>query len=287
MHLQAQWSCVGADTAAVVPLLGVMLDCTCLPLPSFLHPQVEVFEEKSVVGGACRTEYPFPKVPGLGHSTGAYLLGVMPPELMQVITGVLGGGEWHGGGGGAGWGGGDPIYNVPGLAHLTGTYRRGVKPPDVMHGIPPPPPPPPGPAPPPPPPPQNPFSKVPGLGHLTGAYLLGVMPPEVMQVITRRQRHRAGASIPKSSLWLCKRALTVQRDEGVLWQERCCSMRGAARGRGGGAQRAAEQGQVGGCPLVCARKGGGGFQCGGGGGAGDNLLGPGARQGVCTTQQGY
>jgi hypothetical protein len=48
------------------------------------HLQVEVFEEKSVVGGACRTEYPFPKVPGLGHSTGAYLLGVMPPELMQV-----------------------------------------------------------------------------------------------------------------------------------------------------------------------------------------------------------
>jgi phytoene dehydrogenase-like protein len=46
--------------------------------------QVEVFEEKSVVGGACRTEYPFEKVPGLGHSTGAYLLGVMPPELVQV-----------------------------------------------------------------------------------------------------------------------------------------------------------------------------------------------------------
>lgn len=47
--------------------------------------KVEVFEEKSVVGGACRTEYPFPKVPGLGHSTGAYLLGVMPPELVQVL----------------------------------------------------------------------------------------------------------------------------------------------------------------------------------------------------------
>jgi phytoene dehydrogenase-like protein len=51
--------------------------------------QVEVFEEKSVVGGACRTEYPFPKVPGLGHSTGAYLLGVMPPELVQVCACVL------------------------------------------------------------------------------------------------------------------------------------------------------------------------------------------------------
>jgi hypothetical protein len=32
--------------------------------------QVHVFEEKSMVGGACRTEYPFRKVPGLGHSTG-------------------------------------------------------------------------------------------------------------------------------------------------------------------------------------------------------------------------
>lgn len=31
---------------------------------------VEVFEEKPVVGGACRTEYPFAKVPGLGQSTG-------------------------------------------------------------------------------------------------------------------------------------------------------------------------------------------------------------------------
>jgi hypothetical protein len=87
--------------------------------------QVQVFEEKPIVGGACRTEYPFPKVPGLGHSTGAfrvvalgwlvggwvravvctfpshhpstlppphprippgaYLLGVMPPELMSTL----------------------------------------------------------------------------------------------------------------------------------------------------------------------------------------------------------
>lgn len=51
--------------------------------------QVEVFEEKPIVGGACRTEYPFPKVPGLGHSTGAYLLGVMPPELIQVWVRVV------------------------------------------------------------------------------------------------------------------------------------------------------------------------------------------------------
>lgn len=65
----------------------------CLPDQTAVPPlslsaspltQVEVFEEQPVVGGACRTEYPFPKVPGLGHSTGAYLLGVMPPELVQV-----------------------------------------------------------------------------------------------------------------------------------------------------------------------------------------------------------
>lgn len=38
----------------------------CLPTA-----QVRVFEEKDTVGGACKTEYPFPRVPGLGTSTGA------------------------------------------------------------------------------------------------------------------------------------------------------------------------------------------------------------------------
>lgn len=47
--------------------------------------KVRVLEEKDMIGGACKTEYPFPKVPGLGHSTGAYLLGVMPPELIKVL----------------------------------------------------------------------------------------------------------------------------------------------------------------------------------------------------------
>jgi predicted NAD/FAD-binding protein len=32
--------------------------------------RVGVYEEKAIVGGACRTEYPFLKVPGLGQSTG-------------------------------------------------------------------------------------------------------------------------------------------------------------------------------------------------------------------------
>ncbi|PSC68853.1 FAD-dependent oxidoreductase [Micractinium conductrix] len=47
--------------------------------------RVEVYDEKGVVGGACRTEYPFKKLPGMPQSTGAYLLGVMPPELHNLL----------------------------------------------------------------------------------------------------------------------------------------------------------------------------------------------------------
>src|SRR2546428_1377510 len=46
---------------------------------------VLVLEEKDVVGGAARTERPFPRVPGLSASTGAYLLGLMPPELLKKL----------------------------------------------------------------------------------------------------------------------------------------------------------------------------------------------------------
>jgi phytoene dehydrogenase-like protein len=49
--------------------------------------KVHVLEDKPVIGGACRTEFPFKKAPKLGTSTGAYLLGLMPPELMER-TGV-------------------------------------------------------------------------------------------------------------------------------------------------------------------------------------------------------
>ena len=42
-------------------------------------------ERAAVIGGATRTEYPFSKAPGLAQSTGAYLLGLMPPELMQRL----------------------------------------------------------------------------------------------------------------------------------------------------------------------------------------------------------
>jgi phytoene dehydrogenase-like protein len=46
---------------------------------------VTVLEEKDVIGGACRTEYPFRTAPKLGVSTGAYLLGLMPPELLREL----------------------------------------------------------------------------------------------------------------------------------------------------------------------------------------------------------
>lgn len=47
--------------------------------------KVTVLEEKATVGGASKTEYPFRSAPKLGVSTGAYLLGLMPPELMREL----------------------------------------------------------------------------------------------------------------------------------------------------------------------------------------------------------
>src|SRR5438270_8349937 len=47
--------------------------------------KVIVLEEKAGVGGAAKTEYPFAKAPRLGTSTGAYLLGVMQPELIAKL----------------------------------------------------------------------------------------------------------------------------------------------------------------------------------------------------------
>eukprot|EP01025_Chloroclados_australasicus_P049920 TRINITY_DN5705_c0_g1_i1.p1 TRINITY_DN5705_c0_g1~~TRINITY_DN5705_c0_g1_i1.p1 ORF type:complete len:522 (-),score=64.74 TRINITY_DN5705_c0_g1_i1:7-1512(-) len=46
---------------------------------------VKVIEERKHVGGACITEQPFTKVPTLKASTGAYLLGLMPPELVKIL----------------------------------------------------------------------------------------------------------------------------------------------------------------------------------------------------------
>lgn len=49
--------------------------------------RVVVLEAADVIGGACRTERPFARAPGLACSTGAYLLGPMPPEVLQA-TGI-------------------------------------------------------------------------------------------------------------------------------------------------------------------------------------------------------
>jgi phytoene dehydrogenase-like protein len=46
---------------------------------------VTVLEEKGAIGGACKTERPFARAPELSTSTGAYLLGLMPPELVAKL----------------------------------------------------------------------------------------------------------------------------------------------------------------------------------------------------------
>src|SRR5436305_3843424 len=46
---------------------------------------VVVLEADETIGGATRTERPFAKVPELGQSTGSYLLGLMPPELLRTL----------------------------------------------------------------------------------------------------------------------------------------------------------------------------------------------------------
>src|SRR3954469_20256962 len=46
---------------------------------------VVVLEAAALLGGATRTERPFARVPGLGQSTGSYLLGLMPPELLRTL----------------------------------------------------------------------------------------------------------------------------------------------------------------------------------------------------------
>jgi phytoene dehydrogenase-like protein len=47
--------------------------------------RVLVCEAAATLGGATRTEHPFRRVPGLGQSTGSYLLGLMPPELLRRL----------------------------------------------------------------------------------------------------------------------------------------------------------------------------------------------------------
>ncbi|MGH8775984.1 MAG: phytoene desaturase family protein [Jiangellaceae bacterium] len=50
---------------------------------------VLLLERAATLGGATRTENCFPAVPGLRQSTGAYLLGPMPPEILALAGGRI------------------------------------------------------------------------------------------------------------------------------------------------------------------------------------------------------
>jgi phytoene dehydrogenase-like protein len=50
---------------------------------------VVVCERAGTLGGAARTEECFPAIPGLRQSTGAYLLGLMPPEVLALADGAI------------------------------------------------------------------------------------------------------------------------------------------------------------------------------------------------------
>src|SRR5690606_34267514 len=47
--------------------------------------EVLVVEASSVIGGAARTERPFARAPEMPTSTGAYLLGLVQPELLERL----------------------------------------------------------------------------------------------------------------------------------------------------------------------------------------------------------
>ena len=47
--------------------------------------KVLVVEERDTIGGAARTERPFARAPGLAASTGAQLLGLMPPSCLTKL----------------------------------------------------------------------------------------------------------------------------------------------------------------------------------------------------------
>jgi len=57
----------------------------CAALLARAGLSVCVLEAQSVIGGAARTERPFRRAPGVGQSTGASLLGLMPPELIAKL----------------------------------------------------------------------------------------------------------------------------------------------------------------------------------------------------------
>lgn len=73
------------DTADVVVIGAGHNGLVAATLLSRAGLDVVVVEEADRVGGATRTEHPFPRVPGLAQSTGSYLLGLMPPEIIRLM----------------------------------------------------------------------------------------------------------------------------------------------------------------------------------------------------------
>lgn len=58
---------------------------TCATFLAKSGLKVLVLEHRNQLGGACKTEQPFTKIPEMVASTGAYLIGLMPPHLMTML----------------------------------------------------------------------------------------------------------------------------------------------------------------------------------------------------------
>ena len=79
-------ACAACDVAVVGAGHNGLVAATLLASAGLT---VRVFETKRAVGGACKTETPFETAPTLKHSTGAYLLGPFPPELLRALSVTL------------------------------------------------------------------------------------------------------------------------------------------------------------------------------------------------------
>ena len=77
----------GRDSADVVVVGGGHNGLVAATVLARSGLDVALFERAPTLGGAARTENCFPAVPGLRQSTGAYLLGLMPPEVLALAGG--------------------------------------------------------------------------------------------------------------------------------------------------------------------------------------------------------
>ena len=122
----AALGCCGAHTSAAPPRVAVvgaghngLIAATLLARQGY---EVDVFEDKDMVGGAAKTEYPFARAPGLGQSTGA-------PAARAWGCSIAGAGTRLTRGGG---GGGPPGHHPPPPPPPAGAYLLGVMPPELL-----------------------------------------------------------------------------------------------------------------------------------------------------------